>query len=363
VPSPSHCAALATADIGLPFLYRHRVKRIALVLALLSACRTSAPTPTPAASDGPPLSERRWAPVAVKGAPSARHENAFVESGGKFYLVGGRRVQPVDIYDPTTGEWTAGAVAPLPIHHFQAVSPPGDHRIWVIGALTGDYPDEPPIPQIHVYDTRTNTWSTAGDIPEARRRGAAGLAYHKGKFYLAGGLTEGHSGGFVPWLDSYDPITQTWTALPDAPRPRDHFQLGVVGDRLVLAGGRTSSARTNEVMSLTIAEVDVYDIATGTFSSLPASGNLPTLRAGTSTVVLNDQLLVLGGESTAQQPAHNEVEALNLQTGRWTSLAPLAEGRHGTGAVVWKGQIFTAAGSANRGGGPELQSLEAFRNR
>ncbi len=337
------------------------VKLIAIAIVLFSACRTSAPSPTPVSSIATPLAQKQWAPVAVKGNPKARHECAFVESGGRFYLLGGRREQPVDIYDPATSQWTEGPAAPVELHHFQAVSPPGDHRVWVIGALTGDYPDEPPVPQIHVYDTRANTWSTVGDIPEARRRGAAGLAYHNGKFYLAGGLTEGHSGGFVRWLDSYDPVTQHWAVLPDAPRPRDHFQVGVVGDKLVLAGGRTSSAKTNEVLTLTMAEVDVYDIDAGTFTTLPSpAGNLPTKRAGTSTVVLGNQLLVLGGESGEQKLAHNNVEALDLGTGTWKILSPLHEGRHGTGAIVWKDRIYTAAGSANRGGGPELQSLEAL---
>jgi Kelch motif len=337
------------------------VKRIALALVFFSACRTPAAVPAPVASIDTPIEKQQWAPVRATGTPTARHECSFVESGGKFYLLGGRREQPVNIYDPGTSQWTEGPGAPVELHHFQAVSPPGDHRIWIIGALTGNYPDEPPVPQIHVYDTRTNTWSTAGDIPETRRRGAAGLAYHNGKFYLAGGLTEGHSGGFVPWLDSYDAIAQIWTVLPDAPRPRDHFAAGIVGDKLVLAGGRTSSAKTNEVLTLTIAEVDVYDITKGTFTTLPSpTGNLPTKRAGTSAVVLGDQLLVLGGESGEQKLAHNNVEALDLTTGTWKILPLLAEGRHGTGAIVWNDRVYTAAGSANRGGGPELQSLEAL---
>ncbi|MDZ4696021.1 MAG: kelch repeat-containing protein [Deltaproteobacteria bacterium] len=324
-------------------------------------CRTPAAVSPRTTAAAPSLHELKWTPVVVSGAPQARHECAFVESGGRFYLLGGRREQPVNIFDPATSTWSEGPAAPMELHHFQAVSPPGDHRIWIIGALTGNYPDEPPVPQIYVYDTKSNVWSTAGEIPAARRRGAAGVSYHDGKFYLAGGLTEGHSGGFVPWLDSYDPATQTWTILPDAPRPRDHFQAGIVGETLVLAGGRTSSARTNEVLTLTIAEVDLYDIQKGTFTTLPApAGNLPTRRAGTSTVVHDGLLYVLGGESGEQKPAHNHVEALDLKTGAWKILSPLHTGRHGTGALVWRGAIYTAAGSANRGGGPELSSLEAL---
>jgi hypothetical protein len=70
------------------------------------------------------------------------------------------------------------------------------------------------------------------------------------------------------------------------------------------------------------------------------------------------KLLVIGGESMAHEEAHNEVEALDPKTGKWESLTTLNRGRHGTQAVVYKGEIYTASGSGNRGGGPELKTLE-----
>ena len=66
--------------------------------------------------------EYSWKILETKGEPSARHENSFVESKGKFYLLGGRGIKPVDIYDPETNTWTKGAAPPIEIHHFQAVS-------------------------------------------------------------------------------------------------------------------------------------------------------------------------------------------------------------------------------------------------
>ena len=50
-----------------------------------------------------------------------RHEHGYVQVGSRFYLLGGRRIQPVDIFDPATGLWTKGAPPPIEIHHFQAV--------------------------------------------------------------------------------------------------------------------------------------------------------------------------------------------------------------------------------------------------
>ncbi|MEL7340827.1 MAG: DUF819 family protein, partial [Bacteroidota bacterium] len=86
----------------------------------------------------------------------------------------------------------------------------------------------------------------------------------------------------------------------------------------------------------------------------------PTLRAGTYNAILGDELIVLGGESPDQKPAHSEVEALDLRGFGWRGLAPMIAGRHGTGAILHEGDLYVASGSGNRGGGPELQSQERF---
>jgi len=66
----------------------------------------------------------------------------------------------------------------------------------------------------------------------------------------------------------------------------------------------------------------------------------------------------MNGESASQVPAHSEVEALDTRTGQWTRLPNLLQGRHGTSAVYLNHQIYVMAGSANRGGGPELNTME-----
>lgn len=286
-----------------------------------------------------------------------RHENAYVKVGDRFYLIGGRGERPVQIYDPTTRTWTTGATPPLSMHHFQAVS--YDGKIYVLGAFNGNYPDETPIPNVYIYDPATDQWTEGPEIPADRRRGAAGAVAHEGTIYLVGGIQNGHIDGHVRWMDAFDPDTGTWTQLADAPRFRDHFQVAIVDGKLYAAGGRRSSQATGQVFQLTVPEVDVYDIATNTWSPLPPSGDLPTERAGTTTVAAGGHIIVLGGESGSQEPAHAEVEALDPETGTWQSLAPMNVGRHGTQAIVHDGHIYVAAGSRTRGA-TEINSQERF---
>jgi N-acetylneuraminic acid mutarotase len=228
-----------------------------------------------------------------------------------------------------------------------------------MGALTGGYPDEQPIPHIYIYDPATDEWEKGPEIPEDRRRGAAAAFAYNDKLYLAAGIRNGHTDGYVSWLDEYDPATGEWTQLPDAPHQRDHVQGAVVNDQLVLAGGRTTSAATGQTLELTVPEVDVYDFKTGNWRTL--ENDIPTMRAGTTTVVLDDQLIVIGGESGSMEQAHPQAEVLDITTGSWEALPELRQGRHGTQAIVHNGKIYIAAGSANRGGGPELNDMEVYQ--
>jgi N-acetylneuraminic acid mutarotase len=297
-----------------------------------------------------------WSPVQTQGEPAARHECAFVESAGQLYLIGGRGMKPVNVYDPKTNRWTDAAQPPIEIHHFQPVALDG--KIYVLGALTGKYPHETPIENVLIFDPAAGVWSQGHTIPKNRQRGAAGAVAYQGKIYLIAGILDGHWDGHVAWLDAFDPTTGEWTELVNAPRPRDHFQAVVLGGKIVVAGGRRSSAKTGDTFKLSVGEVDIYDVARGEWST--AENKIPTERAGSFSIAWKGRILVLGGESGTQQQAHAEVEAFDLTTGKWESLSPLIQGRHGTGVALAQDKLWVAAGSANRGGGPELTTLESW---
>lgn len=318
---------------------------VGAALCVLAAC--SAQTTSPQGTDIAPV---EWQQRKASTPPSARHENGFVAVGERLYLIGGRGERPLDIFDPATGRWSQGAEPPFEIHHMQAIA--YDEKLYVLGAMTGGFPEEPPLANILIYDPASDAWSEGPEIPADRRRGGSGVVLHEGLIYLVGGNTRGHMSGYVPWVDVFDPETGRWTQLPDAPHSRDHFHAAVIDGHLYAAGGRTSSHDTGESMSLTVGPVDVYDIENQRWRTLAAP--IPTQRAGTATVALNGLLVVLGGESTSQVEAHSEVEAYNPETEKWRSLPPLPVGRHGTQATLFDGELHIVAGSENRGGGPEL---------
>lgn len=297
-----------------------------------------------------------WKIIEAQGNPTPRHENSAVAMGDDFYVIGGRGIKPVEVFHTKTKTWEALAPTPIEIHHFQAVA--YNNEIYVIGALTGRYPHETPIPHVYIFNPKKNEWRKGPEIP--RKRGGAGCFVYENKIYLVCGIVDGHWNGHVTWFDSMDPATGRWSQLPDAPRARDHVAAATLGSQLVVAGGRRSRAKTNEVMSLTESNVDVFDFNTNKWKSAEMEGHIPTMRAGSSAVVYDNKIVILGGESGAQVPAHSEVEAFDPKTMKWVSMPNLNTGRHGTGAGIINGKIYTAAGSQNRGGGPELNSIEVF---
>lgn len=285
-------------------------------------------------------------------SPEPRHETAMAEVGGKLYLVGGRGLKQTQEYDPVRRTWRNLGPPPFEIHHFQPIV--ADGKIFVVGAFTGGYPNESNVGNIWIFDPQTGGWTSSTALPPGRARGGAGAVAYGGKFYLVCGNNQGHNGGARPWFDVFDPATQTWTQLPDAPRARDHFLASVVGNRLVVAGGRTTDLPNP--FDGTIPEVDVYDFTSGTWTTL--TENIPTERAGTMAVPMGRHVVVIGGESNSQIPAHREVEALDVLQESWTSLPDLIQGRHSGGIAAMDGRIFVVSGSGNQGGNPELGSVE-----
>jgi len=323
---------------------------------LFVGCKEKKSEATEIAAKEVEATEPKWVSLESKDGskPVKRHEAAFARVGEKFYLFGGRSVRPVSIFDPKTESWSVGAEPPIEMHHFQPVV--FENKIYVISALTGGWPDETPTEHIYIYDPAIDAWSKGDEIPENRRRGSTGNVLHEGKIYVSCGIKNGHIGDHKNWLDRYDPKTGEWEVLADAPRTRDHFQAVLADGKIYAPAGRNTGIDPDDGFAGTIAEVDVYDIATNTWQTLP--NTIPTKRAGNAAILFNDQVVVAGGESPTQEKAHSEVEALNLATNEWEKLPSLIEGRHGTGLLEYDGALYIASGCGNRGGQPELFTSE-----
>jgi len=301
-----------------------------------------------------------WVTLDCNGSPHCRHENGFANYQGKFYLFGGRRIQAVDIFDPKTNTWSSASKPPIEIHHFQPVIV--ENQIWLLGTMTGEFPREPPLTHVMIYEPDTDQWLQGPEVPPRRRRGAAGCVLHTdGWIYVVGGIVDGHHSGTQNWFDRINPTTGEWQILPSAPNKRDHAPCAIVGNKLYYFGGRETGRHNgtdyNALFYATIGDVDVYDFETGKWSIHPQP--LPIQTAAGGTGVIDEKIYYVGGEA-GRPEAFSELQIFNAISDTWSQGPSLNRARHGSNCCVHERKLWIAAGSGARGGEPELTSIECL---
>jgi hypothetical protein len=86
---------------------------------------------------------------------------------------------------------------------------------------------------------------------------------------------------------------------------------------------------------------------------------MPTARSGIAGVLYQNLIIVAGGECRDKK-TFPEFEAYDPKTGRWTSLSPMPNGRHGFGGAVVGRNLYFAAGGIECGGGGRSNELLVF---
>jgi len=301
----------------------------------------------------------KWETIEAKGSCTARHECGFVEHKDALYLIGGRGYKAVDKFTVETNTWTTLNQPPIEMNHITPVSVQGS--IYIVSGLTGNYPKETPLTHVYKFDPESDTWETVFEIPEDRRRGGAGVTVFNNKIYIVNGIFDGHTSGTSALFDVYNPNTNQWKVLPDAPTKRDHSSAAMLNNLLIALGGRnTSYHEPNNFQAFfktVINTIDYFNFETQKWYTFETK--LPNPAGGGCVVVLDEELYFFGGE-TEQKEASKTMFSFNLKTKTWTQKPSLNTGRHGTNAVQLKNNIYIASGSGNQGGGPELTSIEIY---
>ncbi len=314
---------------------------------------------------GIPLSTfaQTWQTVSSNPGYINRDEHGYVALNGKSYLIGGSYMgrPKVQVYDPNSNSWTDKGAVPVDFHHFQPVA--YNNLIWIVCSWYGNYGSEGNVPNVWSYNPTSDTWTQRMSIPSNRRRGSAGVIVYNNKLYIVGGNSGGHGpqGDVKNWVDVYDPNANggagQWTALANMPIGRDHFQAVAANGKIYAIGGRDSGVSGN-FFATSRAEVDIYDIATNAWTRLPSTANLPTLRAGSCNILMDDEILVLLGVGNFREDEKREAEAFNIQTHTWRTLPQAPHARSGTQAVAFGRDILIASGIGSVYGGTVLSEQD-----
>lgn len=271
------------------------------------------PTPQPAQKPEPSL------PVPIEEAAAA------VE-GGSLYVMGGfnaagASLDSVYVFDGSA--WHAGPRLPLPVDHPSAASLDG--QVYLAGGHTNG------ADSARVFRLDADRWTELAPMHFAR--GGHALAAVAGKLFAVGGNT---ARGNVSALESYDPSGNAWTVLPPLPQPRNHLMGFVLGGAVCVAGGR----------SPTTARVDCFDVAEGTWSSMP---DLPRASSGGgATTFVGGDVVVMGGQDASETRIIDQLTRYSPGSG-WTASESMLAPRHGFELVIFGGRAWACGGGSAPG--------------
>lgn len=204
---------------------------------------------------------RTWRPIADLPKPMEAPTAVFLN--GTLYVIGGWDIRhgqfaggfgSVYAYNPATNTWSQRADLPEQVGAARAVALGG--RIYVIGGSPDGVVTSS---AVFSYDPTRNTWTQVADYPVPVAAGAC--AAINGQIVCAGGFSDGELATRSTYR--YNPGTDSWSRGADMPYDDWGMTYSGSGGKLQVAGGITddNSDATNQAAQ--------YDPVSDTWSALP----------------------------------------------------------------------------------------------
>jgi len=157
-----------------------------------------------------------------------------------------------------------------------------DGRVFAAGGWNG----EATLGTVEALDPATRRWRAAVPLTVARSQHA--LVAADGKLWALGGRSV--DVGLVPEVEVLKPGQQSWTVVTRVPTPRREPAAALLGRRIVVAGG--FNGRNDGDLEGYSDVVEAYDLDTGRWHTL---ARLPTPRRGLTMVAMDGYLYAIGG--------------------------------------------------------------------
>jgi hypothetical protein len=212
---------------------------------------------------------------------------ATLLASGKVLLTGGTVGNAAELYDPATGTFTPTTGELIVGGRWGCTSTLlNDGTVLIAGGRDSeDVFDAFSLNSAEIFDPATGTFTATGQMTEFRYSHTATLL-NSGKVLLAGG-TNGNS---VQDAELFDPTTGTFSATSQMSFPRAQQTATLLSDGTVLVAGGFSFF---PAPGGGFPYVDIFDPATNTFT--PADPLEIGRYLHTATLLTNDQVLITGG--------------------------------------------------------------------
>ena len=279
---------------------------------------------------------RTWQRVADMPTPRHGAKTAVVNS--TIFVFGGwngpvdfaLRNYPVSVeaYNPQTDTWIEKK--DMPVSRVEFGIGVVDKKIYVIGGSTrlGGAPDpERRMNRVDIYNPTTDTWVKGPQM--LTRRANLGVGVIGNRMYAMGGRgwPQDRLGPHLMVIEEYDSASRQWRKKGDMLDPRDSFATVIVKNSIYLIGGiiLRGAGFTLEYL----ASVNVYNPQKDAWSDIPA---MPTSFVPNGAAAVNGRIYVFGGTGDVGKGAElfpnvmvydtdfRAVEAVGKLPTRWGTL-------------------------------------------
>lgn len=244
---------------------------------------------------------------------------------GKIHIMGGGGTGGATDkhyqYDPITNSWSSKANIP-----YKAQQPAGaahDNHIHFFG---GGFPNSgSPLKDHYVYDVKTDTWSKATDLTQAR-------AIHYG-VSLNGEVYSMAGQGVTNWLEMYNEVTNSWIRMNNLPDTKFWYGAHVVthGSIYRFCGGGYTSP---------VSDAHRYNAVADTWIALP---KVPVAIHGLGGAAVGNKIYLVGGYHDFEDS--KEVWIYDILSNSYTKGVPLPVGRSYHNVLSMNNCIYSLGGN------------------
>ena len=235
------------------------------------------------------------------------HEHIFV-IGGAVEGQGSEPTSTVEVYDCTSKEWHK--IAPLPVKTTACYATviTGVPALVVVGGYGG----WKALNTVQMYDWVTKQWQVLQHMRK-RRWGCYATGTEHG-ILVAGGCDQG---SVLNSVELYNVKKKEWFTLPEMLEPRCNFAGGIIGRKLLVAGGGSGFYFNSAKNS-----AEIFDGEQGKWTKLPP---MRRKRYGCTAVAWKKKLIVVGGCDKNGTDVL-DVEAFDLESHMWLDFPPIPVG-------------------------------------
>jgi N-acetylneuraminic acid mutarotase len=272
-------------------------------------------------------------------------------AGGCISNCLGGNTASAEIYNSVSASWAStGSMIKGRVYFGMVLLSTG--KVLAVGGCTGQNSNgcTGVMSAAEIYDPSTGKWTATGSLHTARGAMTATLL-QSGNVLVAGGINA--AGNPIASAELYNPSTGKWTATGKLNVPRDeHTATLLANGNVLIAGGESINGPS-------VSQAEIYNPSSGVF--MLTGKMVTGRQEHTAVLLSNGNVLVSGGNKVTSTTTIvlSSAELYNSLTGVWSKTGAMHAARVGhSSTLLQTGVVMNASGSnANN----DLVSAETYQ--